>query len=191
MGESRRLNKRKGEKMDKITENQRKYMARRINEEFDSAVSFIKQKEAVTIKKVTDKAETMYKKTLGIDKAVTRYIKAEKELNAAHEECNDIVNAMESHTPTSDQMKRQYDFGTYGSVSIHNSTGMEKYVTMRCTDLALKNFGATKEGAEMQKLEDKRKSAVDYIYGMSKSNGITKGLAKILRGTTIKLQLGE
>ena len=178
--------------MDKITENQRKYMARRINEEFDNAVSFIKQKEAVAIKKITEKAETNYKNTLGITKQVNRFIKAEKELEEAKQACEEIVNAMESHSPTSDKMRRQYDFSSYGgAVTIYNSGGLKKYITMRCTDLALKNFGDTKEGAEMQKLEDKRKAAVDYIYGMSKSNGITKGLAKILKGTTIKLQLGE
>lgn len=178
--------------MDKITENQRKYMARRINEEFDNAVSYIKQKEAVKIQKITSKAEDTYKKTLGINKEVNRFIKAEKELKEAKKECEDIVSAMESHTPTSDAMKRQYDFSNYGgSVNIYDSGSMKKYITMRCTDLALKNFGTTKEGAEMQKLEDKRKAAVDYIYGMSKSNGITQGLAKILKGTTIKLKLGE
>ena len=177
--------------MDKITENQRKYMARRINEEFDSAVSYIKQKEAVAIKKVTEKAETKYKKTIGINKQVDRFIKAEKELVAAKKECEEIVSAMEAHAPTSDKIRQQYGFGTYGGLSLYDAKSLEKYVTMRCTDLALKNFGDTKEGAEMQKLEDKRKAAVDYVYGMSKSNGITKGLAKILRGTTIKLQLGE
>ena len=62
--------------MQKITENQRKYMARRVNEEFDTAVSLIKQKEAVKIKKISDKAENQYKKTLGITKEVNAFHKA-------------------------------------------------------------------------------------------------------------------
>tara|TARA_R100000808_G_C2152923_1_gene162694 strand:- start:2323 stop:2859 length:537 start_codon:yes stop_codon:yes gene_type:complete len=178
--------------MNKISENQRKYMARRINEEFDNAVSLIKQKEAVKIQKITSKAEDTYKKTLGISKQVNRFIKAEEELKAAKQECEDIVNAMESHTPTSDKMKRQYSFSGYnGSISIYDSGSMKKYITMRCTDLALKNFGDTKEGAEMNKLEERRKRAVDYIYGLTRTNDIAVGLNKILKGTSINLQLGE
>ena len=69
--------------MHKSTENQRKYMARRVNEEFDNAVSFIKQQEAVTIKKIADKAETQYKKTLGISKEVNgkHQFNGQKKLN--------------------------------------------------------------------------------------------------------------
>jgi len=175
--------------MVKITENQRKYMVKRVNEEFDDAVSLIKQKEAVTIQKISEKAEKNYKKTLGIEKEVDNLKKYEKLYNDAKDKCNKVVAAMEQHQETSHSVKSKYNF--YGSTHIHDSQTMDNYVAMKCTDLALKNFGDTKEGAEMQKLEDKRKAAVDYIYGMSKSNGITKGLAKILRGTTIKLQLGE
>jgi len=178
--------------MHKITENQRKYMANRINEEFDTAVSFIKQKEAVTIQKVTDKAEKQYKKTLGIEKQVNRLIKAEKEFNAAKKECGEVVSAMETHQPVDERTKRQYNGGYYGGTySIHGSEDMEKYVKMRCVSLALDNFGETPEGATMKKLEEKRKRAVDYIYGLTKANGIAIGLNKILKGTSITLKLGE
>ena len=68
---------------------------------------------------------------------------------------------------------------------------MDQYVSMRCVHLALQNFGSTPEGAEMAKLEKKRKEAVDYIYGITKSNGVAVGLAKVLKGTNIKLKLGE
>ena len=67
---------------------------------------------------------------------------------------------------------------------------MDQYVTMRCVDLALQNFGKTKEGSEMAKLERKRTQAVDYIYGMNESSAITQGLTKILKGTKITLQIG-
>ena len=64
--------------MIKITENQRKYMVKRVNEEFDDAVSLIKQKEAVTIQKISEKAEKQYKETLGIAKEVDNLKKYEK-----------------------------------------------------------------------------------------------------------------
>ena len=157
--------------MQKITENQRKYMARRINEEFDNAVSLIKQKEATTIQKVTDKAEKQYKKTLGISAQVTRLTKAQKEFDAAKKECNEIVSAMETHQPVDEKTKRQYNGGYYGGTfSIHSSEDMERYVKMRCVSLALDNFGETPEGATMKKLEERRKRAVDYIYGLTKTN---------------------
>ena len=176
----------------KITENQRKYMAGRINEEFDTAVSFIKQKEAVTIQKVTDKAEKQYKKTLGIEKQVNRLAKAEKEFNAAKKECGEVVSAMETHQPVDSETKKQYNSDYYGgSYTIYSSEDMEKYVKMRCVSLALDNFGETPEGATMKKLEERRKRAVDYIYGLTKANGIAVGLNKILKGTSITLKLGE
>ena len=176
----------------KITENQRKYMARRVNEEFDTAVSFIKQKEAVTIKKISNKAETQYKKTLGISKEVSALQKYEKLYFASKKKCQEIVDAMETHQPSDQKTKSQYLSNHYGSnVHIHDSKCMDKYVTMRCVHLALTNFGNTPEGAEMAKLEKKRKEAIDYIYGITKANGIAVGLTKVLRGTNIKLKLGE
>ena len=180
--------------MQKITENQRKYMARRVNEEFDQAVSFIKQQEAVKINKISQKAETQYKKTLGISKEVREFHKAEMRLEAARKKCQDIVNAMETHNP-SDQKTRQQHLQHYYSgssdINIHTAKDMDGYVTMRCIHLALQNFGNTPEGAEMAKLEKKRKEAVDYIYGITKANGIAVGLQKVLKGTNIKLKLGE
>ena len=176
----------------KITENQRKYMARRVNEEFDTAVSFIKQKEAVTIKKISNKAETQYKKTLGISKEVSALQKYEKLYFASKKKCQEIVDAMETHQPSDQKTKSQYLSNHYGSnVHIHDSKCMDKYVTMRCVHLALTNFGNTPEGAEMAKLEKKRKEAIDYIYGITKANGIAVGLTKVLRGTNIILKLGE
>ena len=178
--------------MNKITENQRKYMARRVNEEFDTAVSFIKQKEAVTIKKISNKAETQYKKTLGMSKEVSALQKYEKLYFASKKTCQEIVDDMETHQPSDQKTKSQYLSNHYGSnVHIHDSKCMDKYVTMRCVHLALTNFGNTPEGAEMAKLEKKRKEAIDYIYGITKANGIAVGLTKVLRGTNIKLKLGE
>tara|TARA_R100000781_G_scaffold114850_1_gene87221 strand:+ start:2062 stop:2601 length:540 start_codon:yes stop_codon:yes gene_type:complete len=176
----------------KITENQRKYMARRVNEEFDQAVSFIKQQEAVKISKISKKAETQYKKTLGISKQVIAFHKAEKALEKARKECQEIVSAMESHNPSDDKVKKQHLSHYYGpDINIHNAKDMDQYVSMRCIHLALTNFGKTPEGEEMAKLEKKRKEAVDYIYGITKSNGIAVGLSKVLKGTNIKLKLGE
>ena len=167
-------------------------MARRVNEEFDTAVSFIKQKEAVTIKKISNKAETQYKKTLGISKEVSALQKYEKLYFASKKKCQEIVDAMETHQPSDQKTKSQYLSNHYGSnVHIHDSKCMDKYVTMRCVHLALTNFGNTPEGAEMAKLEKKRKEAIDYIYGITKANGIAVGLTKVLRGTNIKLKLGE
>ena len=178
--------------MQKITENQRKYMARRVNEEFDTAVSFIKQQEAVKINKISQKAETQYKKTLGITKEVNAYHKAQKALDKAQKKCQEIINAMETHNPSEEATRKQYLQHYYsGDINIHNPKDMDNYVTMRCIHLALQNFGNTPEGAEMAKLEKKRKAAVDYIYGITKANGIAVGLQKVLKGTNIKLRLGE
>ena len=89
---------------------------------------------------------------------------------------------METHQPSDQKTKSQYLSNHYGSnVHIHDSKCMDKYVTMRCVHLALTNFGNTPEGAEMAKLEKKRKEAVDYIYGITKANGIAVGLQKVLK----------
>ena len=174
--------------MVKITENQRKYMVRRVNEEFDGAVSLIKQQEAVTIQKISEKAQKNYKETLGIAKEVNDLRKYETLYNKARQKCNDVVAAMEQHQETSHNLKQKYSF--YGSCHIHDANTMDQYVTMKCTDLAVQNFGKTQEGSAMAKLEKKRKQAVDYIYGMNESSAITQGLTKILKGTKITLQIG-
>ena len=133
--------------MQKITENQRKYMARRVNEEFDIALSFIKQKEAVKISKVSKKAESQYKRTLGISKEVNAFHKAEKALDEARKKCQEIVSAMESHNPSDEKVKKQHLSHYYSDVNIHTAKDMDQYVAMRCIHLALQNFGNTPEGA--------------------------------------------
>ena len=144
------------------------------------------------IKKISDKAETQYKKTLGITKEVNAFHKAYDNLEAAKKKCQELVNAMEQHTPSKQEVKKRHLSNYYGSdIHIHSPGDMDNYVTMRCVSLALENFGKTPEGEEMAKLEKKRKEAVDYIYGITKSNGIAIGLSKVLKGTNIKLKLGE
>ena len=122
------------------------------------------------------------------EKEVDNLKKYEKLFNDAKDKCNKVVAAMEQHQETSHSVKSKYNF--YGSTHIHDSQTMDNYVAMKCTDLALNNFGKTKEGSAMAKLEKKRVQAVDYIYGMNESSALSQGLSKILKGTKIKLQIG-
>ena len=51
-------------------------------------------------------------------------------------------------------------------------------------------FENTTGGKSIKVLRDKRKAAVDHIYGMNSNNEIIAGVNNILKGTNVKL-LGE
>ena len=51
-------------------------------------------------------------------------------------------------------------------------------------------FESTPGGKRIKVLRDKRKAAVDHIYGMNSNNEIIAGVNHILKGTNVKL-LGE
>ena len=60
---------------------------------------------------------------------------------------------------------------------------------MKCNQIAKHHY--RKRNKVVAKLEEKRKAAVDHIYGMTKNNELVVGLKKILNGTNVKFLIGK
>lgn len=170
----------------KISETQRKYFANRINEEFNKEIALMKQQEAKGIEELSTTNISEYMKTIGVDKVVENYRRKEKAFENAKRKMQTIINNIEDSDPTDHEIKSRYNF--YGTPSAYQYKDVERYFDMKCNQLAKHHY--RKRNKAVLKLEDKRKAAVDYIYGMTKNSELVKGLSRVLKGTNIQFQIG-
>ena len=170
----------------KISESQRKYFARRINEEFDKKIRLIKQQEAKKVEELSTTNMDAYLDTLGIGKDVESFRRKEKAFENSRNKLNIIIGNLEQLDETPQHVKSHYGF--YSTVNIFSIKDVHKYFNMKCNQLAKEEY--RKQNTALKDLEDKRAAAVDYIYGMTKHSDLFKGLTKMLKGTDIKFQLG-
>ena len=173
---------------DKISETQRKYFAQRINEEFNNEIALMKQQEAKGIEELSTTNIEEYMDTIGVKNVVEQFRKKEVAFENIKRKLNTIINNLEDADPTDYDVKQRYNF--YGnSFSVFSFKEVEKYFDMKCNQIAKHHY--RKRNKVVAKLEDKRKAAVDHIYGMTKNNELVVGLKKILNGTNVKFLIGK
>lgn len=170
----------------KISETQRKYFAQRINEEFNSKIALMRQQEARGIQELSSTSIQDYMDTIGVKAMAESFRRKEKAYENAKKKMNTVISNLEDADPTDEDVKSRYNY--YNSCSVYNYKDVEKYFDMKCNQLAKVHY--RKRNKVVSELEDKRKAAVDYIYGMTKNSDLVKGLARVLKGTDIKFQLG-
>ena len=171
---------------DKISETQRKYFAKRINEEFNNEIALMKQQEAKGIEELSTTNIEDYMNTIGVSDVVESYRKKEKAFENVKKKLTTIINNLEDADPVPSDVKNRYNF--YGSINAYNYKDVEKYFDMKCNQIAKHHY--RKSNKLVARLENKRKSAVDHIYGMTKNNELVVGLREILNGTNIKFLIG-
>ena len=173
---------------DKISETQRKYFAQRINEEFNNEIALMKQQEAKGIEELSTTNIEEYMETIGVRNVVEQFRKKEVAFENIKKKLNTIISNLEDADPTPTSVQSRYNF--YGTCpSAYNYKDAEKYFEMKCNQLAKHHY--RKSNKEVLKLENKRKAAVDHIYGMTKNNELGVGLRKILNGTNVKFLIGK
>ena len=172
---------------DKISETQRKYFARRINEEFNNEIALMKQQEAKGIEELSTTNIEEYMDTIGVKNVVEQFRKKEVAFDNIKRKLNTIINNLEDTDPTDYDVKQRYNF--YGnSLNVFSFKEVEKYFDMKCNQIAKHHY--RKRNKVVAKLEEKRKAAVDHVYGMTKNNDVVVGLKKIFKGTNVKFLIG-
>jgi len=171
----------------KISESQRKYFASRINEEFNTEIRILKQQEAKNIQELASTNTDEYVKTLGLAKDLKEFKTLETKLEASKKKINTIISNMEQLDPTDGEIKRRYDF--YGTCTIWKYEDIEKYFSMKCNQVARDHY--RKKNDEVSRLENKRRQAIDHVYGMTEHNEIVRGLTNIFKDTNVKFLLEE
>jgi len=172
----------------KISESQRKYFAKRINEEFNAQIRLIRQQEAKQVSDLSENNFEAYLEAIDMTNIVESFRKAEVKFENAKKKINTIITNLEQADPSDETSIKRYDCG-YGTVStIYNYDGVQKYFTMKCNQVATDEF--RKKDKTIKTLEDKKNQAIDFVYGLTKHSELYNGMKTILKGTDIKLQLG-
>ena len=76
----------------------------------------------------------------------------------------------------------------YGGCNVYEYKDVERYFNMKCNQVARSYY--KKQNKAVSILENKRKEAIDHVYGMTKNNEIVVGLKKIFKGTNVKFLIG-
>ena len=171
----------------KISESQRKYFANRINEEFNAEIRILKQQEAKNIQDLASTNTDEYIKTLGLTTDIRKFKKLEERYEESKKKLNTIINNMEQLDPTESEIKNQYNF--YGTCTVWKYEDVEKYFSMKCNQVARDHY--RKKNDEVARLENKRRQAIDHVYGMTEHNEIVRGLTTIFKDTNVKFLLEE
>ena len=168
--------------MAKITERQRQYFIDRVHEETDKEIKALNLKYASTIEATTSKNFGKFIKDLGCEKLYKDTKKAEALLTENKIQLSGIINR-----------NRTKEQNNHHMTSIHEWSSWKDFnnaLRQMAGNCAKDLFEDTPGGKRIKMLKDKRKAAVDHIYGMNNNNEIIAGVNHILKGTNVKL-LGE
>ena len=170
---------------DKISVQQRKYFAERIEKAIDSKISLLKHKNASRVTNMGNKQFQNYLEEIGIKDSLARYTKLEKEYNDLNE----------SMKLTYSNIRRALNIADYQSdwPSVYkgsNAEGFEKGFRRCCEEIALQNNEGSKIGLEIENLERQKRQATDILHGVNGLDGLMIQVNQILTGAGVP-QLGE
>ena len=168
--------------MAKITERQRQYFIDRVHEETDKEINALNLKYSSTIEKAASKNFDKFLKDLGCDKLYKDTKKAEALITENKIQLSSIINRNRTKKVNNNHMTSVHEWSCWKDFN--------KALRQMASNCAKDLFESTPGGKRIKVLRDKRKAAVDHIYGMNSNNEIIAGVNHILKGTNVKL-LGE
>ena len=168
--------------MAKITERQWQYFIDRVHEETDKEINALNLKYSSTIEKAASKNFDKFLKDLGCDKLYKDTKKAEALITENKIQLSSIINRNRTKKVNNNHMTSVHEWSSWKDFN--------QALRQMASNCAKDLFESTTGGKRIKVLRDKRKAAVDHIYGMNSNNEIIAGVNNILKGTNFKL-LGE
>ena len=156
--------------MAKMTETQRSYFIRRVNNKIYEEIDAIKHKNSIKIAEATEKGYKSYLNEIGVYHLMKRLLKLEEDQTELVEKLTNIVKGIDD---TAFVYNRKYQDFT-------------KYFKNQARILVDKQFSETKAGARIKELEKAREDAEDYLYGLNSNTEVAQNLNKILNPTGVK-----
>ena len=156
--------------MAKMTETQRSYFIRRVNNKIYEEIDAIKHKNSIKIAEATEKGYKSYLNEIGVYHLMKRLLKLEEDQTELVEKLTNIVKGIDD---TAFVYNRKYQDFT-------------KYFKNQARILGDKQFSETKAGARIKELEKAREDAEDYLYGLNSNTEVAQNLNKILNPTGVK-----
>ena len=161
--------------MAKMTETQRRYFIRRVNDKVREEIDIIKHKNSVKIAEATEKGYKSYLNEVGVYHLMKRLLKLEQDQTKLVEKLTNILKGIDEHA------------------CIYNGNHKElaTWFKNQARLLVDKQFSETKAGARIKELEKAREDAEDYLYGLNSNTEVAQNLNKILNPTGVKFIEGS
>ena len=169
--------------MAKLTSQQREYFKDRIKDQFDNHLGPLEKIAAIKKSELVDEKFEEFIDELGLRKSLD-------ELEAVENRLNSVQQTIATHMTN---LMKQYEIGSSYSRewSWTWNDGLVSQVRNSLRTMCQKeceiSFKSIPEGQEIESLKNKKREALDYIYGYDQQKELLDGLAKVLVGSGVKM----
>ena len=187
-----------------ISKDNREYWQRKLSRKFDDKKSAIQSLHQAEINETTQKNFPIFKKRLGIEKDIEKYLKVEKEFNDYSknyqkrlEEKREMVKKLFSiirdklvnwsetrQWDTYDLPKYDYESKMYDL-----KDRLDNFLKSQCKEETKNAFYKSKKGLELQKLDELEEKATDLLHSDMIGSEVLKQISLIAKQTQINMTI--
>ena len=173
--------------MAKLTSQQRDYFKDRIDDQFNNHLGPLEKVAAIKKAELVDEKFESFIAELGLAYSLDELAKIEVKLQSVQQTiATHMENLKEQYDmPSSNYGKKDYKW----SWNVHE--GMVNQVMNQLRTMCQKEceiaFKSIPEGQQIEELKNKKREALDYIYGYDQQKELQDGLAKVLMGSGVKM----
>ena len=169
--------------MSKISESQRKYFVQRVQDQIDDTIRTLEHKNAKKTIEISTKSYNNYLDELGVKDKLTKIMEYRDKTTKLTDELKPILETIRKALNIDTGYNSDYIYINDGT----SARDWEKAVRACCVRAAKDNEAVTPIGKQILKLKEKKKQAVDFLYGFSDEAELKQGVNRILTGTGITL----
>jgi Mg2+ and Co2+ transporter CorA len=169
--------------MSKISESQRKYFVQRVQDQVDDVIRTLEHKNAKRTIEISTKHFDSYLDDLGVKKKLKEVMKLRDKTVELTDELKPVLDTIRAAL----NLSNGYDSNMIWISDSTTARDWEKAFKICCNKAAQQNESITPIGKEILKLKEKKKQAVDFLYGFSDEAELKQGVNRILTGTGITL----
>ena len=187
-----------------ISKDNREYWQRKLSRKFDDKKSAIQSLHQAEINETTQKNFPIFKKRLGIEKDIEKYLKVEKEFNDYSknyqkrlEEKREMVKKLFSvireklvnwsetrQWDTYDLPKYDFDSKMYDL-----KDRLDNFLKSQCKEETRNAFYKSKKGLELQKLDELEEKATDLLHSDMIGSEVLQQISLIAKQTQINMTI--
>ena len=187
-----------------ISKDNREYWQRKLSRKFDDKKSAIQSLHQAEINETTQKNFPIFKKRLGIEKDIEKYLKVEKEFNDYSknyqkrlEEKREMVKKLFSvireklvnwsetrQWDTYDLPKYDFDSKMYDL-----KDRLDDFLKSQCKEETRNAFYKSKKGLELQKLDELQEKATDLLHSDMIGSEVLQQISLIAKQTQIYMTI--
>ena len=187
-----------------ISKDNREYWQRKLSRKFDEKKSVIQSLHQAEINETSQKNFPTFKKRLGIEKDIEKYLKVEKEFNdysknyekrleEKREQVKKFFSIIRDKLENWSETRNwdRYELPTYDHVSkIYDLTDkLNDYLKSQCKEETKTAFYNSKKGQELKKLDELEEKATDLLHSDMIGTEVLKQISLIAKQTQINMTI--